>query len=359
MRFRPRHVYISSEVVICLDCGAAQFAARKADLRQFQKGNAAGEDDIVFSPGLAGVVRSIKILVVDDFQGFRRFVCSVLRQRADFEVAEASEGWEAIQRAKQLQPDLILLDIGLPGLDGLEVARRVQAEGPARILFVSGLSDPEVVREALRLGVGYVHKAHAQSDLVLAVEAVLEGKRFVGEGLEFSEDKNAEVSHRHEILVCSDDGALPEGLTRFIAGALNSGSPVIVQATELHLGRLLEKLRHEGVDIDTAIQRGTYISSDPAAPRDPARVLRAVRDLSEAAAEAGNKHPRVALCGERAGHFWAKGEADAAFCLEQFFSELAKANDVDILCVYPLTQGQEDDPTFKLICAEHSAVSYQ
>ena len=216
-----------------------------------------------------------------------------------------------------------------------------------------------MVREALRLGVGYVHKAHAQSDLVLAVEAVLEGKRFVGEGLEFSEDKNAEVSHRHEILVCSDDGALPEGLTRVIAGALNSGSPVIVQATELHLGRLLEKLRHEGVDIDTAIQRGTYISSDPAAPRDPARVLRAVRDLSEAAAEAGNKHPRVALCGERAGHFWANGEADAAFCLEQFFSELAKANDVDILCVYPLTQGQEDDPTFKLICAEHSAVSYQ
>ena len=140
MRFRPRHVYISSEVVICLDCGAAQFAVRKADLRQLQKGNAAGEDDIVFSPGLAGVVRSIKILVVDDFQGFRRFVCSVLRQRADFEVAEASEGWEAIQRAKQLQPDLILLDIGLPGLDGLEVARRVQAEGPARILFVSGLS---------------------------------------------------------------------------------------------------------------------------------------------------------------------------------------------------------------------------
>jgi hypothetical protein len=194
---------------------------------------------------------------------------------------------------------------------------------------------------------------------VLAVEAVLEGKRFVGEGLEFSKDKNAEVSHRHEILVCSDDGALLEGLTRFIAGALNSGSPVIVQATELHLGRLLEKLRHEGVDIDTAIQRGTYISSDPAAPRDPARVLRAVRDLSEAAAEAGKKHPRVALCGERAGHFWAKGEADAAFCLEQFFSELAKANDIDILCVYPLTQGQEDDPTFKLICAEHSAVSYQ
>ena len=82
MRFRPRHVCISSEVVICLDCGAAQFAGRKPDLRQLQKGNAAGEDDIVFSPGLAGVVRSIKILVVDDFQGFRRFVCSVLRQRA-------------------------------------------------------------------------------------------------------------------------------------------------------------------------------------------------------------------------------------------------------------------------------------
>ena len=302
---------------------------------------------------------SLKILVVDDSQDFRRFVRSVLQQKDEFQVAEASDGLQAIQKAKELQPDLILLDIGLPSLDGLEVARRVRAFGSVRILFVSEMSDPEIVLEALRLGAGYVRKVHVHSDLLPAIEAVLEGKRFVGKGLEFSEDKNAEVSHWHEILVCSDDDALLEGLTRFIAAALNSGNPVIVQTTELHQDRLIEKLRHKGVDIDAAIQRGTYISSDAAAPRDPSRVLAAVRDLSEAAARAGNKHPRVALCGERAAHFWAKGETDAAFCLERFFSELARANDVDILCVYPVTQGQEDDPTFKLICAEHSVVSYR
>jgi CheY-like chemotaxis protein len=309
--------------------------------------------------GEKGVVPSFKILVVDDAEDFRRFVRSVLQQRDEFQVAEASDGLQAIQKAKELQPDLILLDIGLPSLDGLEVARRVRAFGPVRILFVSGMSDPEVVREALRLGAGYVRKVHAHGDLLPAIEAVLEGKRFVGKGLEFTEDKNAEVSRWHEILVCSDDAAFLQGLTRFIAAALNRGNPVMVQTTELHQDRLIEKLRHEGVDIDAAIQRGTYISSDAAAPRDPSSVLAAVRDLSDAAARAGNKHPRVALCGERAVHFWAKGETEAAFCLERFFSELARANDVDILCVYLVTQGQEDDPTFKLICAEHSVVSYR
>jgi CheY-like chemotaxis protein len=95
---------------------------------------------------------SVKILVVDDFEEFRRLVCSALQQGPEFQVTLAPDGLEAVQKAKESQPDLILLDIGLPNLNGLEVARRVHALGPVRILFVSGLSDPEVVREALGLG---------------------------------------------------------------------------------------------------------------------------------------------------------------------------------------------------------------
>ena len=130
---------------------------------------------------------SVKILVVDDFEEFRRLVCSALQQGPEFQVTLAPDGLEAVQKAKESQPDLILLDIGLPNLNGLEVARRVHALGPVRILFVSGLSDPEVVREALGLGAGYVHKEHAQSDLLLAIERVLEGKRFVRSDSEFRE----------------------------------------------------------------------------------------------------------------------------------------------------------------------------
>ena len=127
-------------------------------------------------------MRDLRILIVDDFEAFRRFVSSTLRQRAEFRiVGEASDGWEAVQRANELQPDVILLDVGLPNLNGLEVARKVRALSPAKLLFISAFSDPDVVREAFRLGaLAFVHKPHAQSELILAIDAVLGGKRFVG-----------------------------------------------------------------------------------------------------------------------------------------------------------------------------------
>jgi CheY-like chemotaxis protein len=129
-------------------------------------------------------VRSLTILVVEDVDEFRRFVCSLLKSKAEFRIEVAADGLEAVQKAQELQPDLILLDIGLPKLHGLEVARRVRTLIPAtRILFVSALSDPDVVGEALNLGSGYVHKPSVQSDLLPAIEAVLKGERFVSRDL--------------------------------------------------------------------------------------------------------------------------------------------------------------------------------
>ena len=134
-------------------------------------------------------MRSFKILVVDDVEEFRRLVLLLLQQRAEFQVIQASDGLEAVQKAEELQPDLILLDIRLPNLNGIEVARRVGKLVPsAKILFLSQESSPEVVREALSLEVhGYVLKLSVHSDLLPAIEAVLGGGRFVSSGLEFSE----------------------------------------------------------------------------------------------------------------------------------------------------------------------------
>jgi CheY-like chemotaxis protein len=127
-------------------------------------------------------VRSFRILVVEDFEEFRRFVCLLLQQRPEFQITQASTGLEAVQRAEELQPDLILLDIGLPNLNGLEVAKRVLKLAPAvKILFLSQESDPDVEREAFRLGAqGYVYKPRSQTDLLPAIEAVLDLKQFVG-----------------------------------------------------------------------------------------------------------------------------------------------------------------------------------
>jgi DNA-binding NarL/FixJ family response regulator len=124
---------------------------------------------------------SIRVVVVDDFEPFRRFAISMLSKEPVFQVVgEAKDGEEAIQKVHTLKPDLVILDIGLPKLNGLEAARRIRRASNCKILFLTGNPYPEVMREALNAGAnGYVLKVDAASELWPALQAVLLGKRYV------------------------------------------------------------------------------------------------------------------------------------------------------------------------------------
>jgi CheY-like chemotaxis protein len=307
---------------------------------------------------------SHSILVVEDHEPFRRFVRASLAGRAETQTFEAADGPAAIEKAGTLQPDVILLDIGLPGLHGLDVARQLARIAPrSRVLFVSHEQDPGVIHETLRLGArGYVHKLLCDKDLMPAIDAVLEGRRFVSSILASGHHR------RHEVLFYSDDAVLINGFSRFVGDSIEAGHAVIVLATEPHRNGIVRALRETGIDIDSGIERGTCVLLDAAATLetimvdgapDRRRFLDGLRGLIAAASKAtGIEAPGVAICGECAGLLCANGDLDAAATIEQTGNDLVKACHVDLLCAYPLLRWRDDDLTFGRVCAQHSAVRY-
>ena len=344
-------------------------------------------------------MRSVRVLVVDDYEPIRQFVCSTLGKIPRLRiVGQASDGVEAVRKAEELQPDLILMDIGLPSLSGIEAARRIRKLAPmSKVLFLSQETSGDVVEEALRLGAsGYIVKAHAGSELLAAVEMVLQGEQFVSSGvadyvvsefrgaqahgtLSYKEtfasispprSQEARVPHRHEVQFYSDDASFLAGFVRFIEAALEAGNAVIAVVTESHRNSLLQRLQVHGVDVFAAIEKGSYIPLDVANTLstfmvndlpDSVRFLKIAGDLVAAAAKAANgDRPRVAACGECAPILWAQGRADAAIQLEHLWDEIAKTCDVDILCGYVLNgcQREQESHIYERICAEHSAVCF-
>jgi CheY-like chemotaxis protein len=114
-------------------------------------------------------------------------------------IGQASDGLEAVQKADALQPDLIVLDLGLPTLNGIEAARQIRKLVPkAKIIFLTQESSDDVMREAFSLGaLGYVVKDHAGSELLAAVDAVCQGRQFVGSAVVVSPvGRGAPISYR-------------------------------------------------------------------------------------------------------------------------------------------------------------------
>jgi len=129
----------------------------------------------------------IRTVLVDDHEVARRALRSVLRANPDIEVVgEATEGKEALRIVGELRPDIVLLDIGLPDISGIEVAPGIRTASPdSRIIFVSQHISIPMAKDALRGGAyGYVVKSDAGLDLLLAIEAATEGRTFVSRTLQ-------------------------------------------------------------------------------------------------------------------------------------------------------------------------------
>jgi DNA-binding NarL/FixJ family response regulator len=124
---------------------------------------------------------TIRILLVDDHPIVRQGLRTLLEGRTGWEVVgEASDGVEAVEKAKHLNPDVMVLDVTMPRMNGLEACRVLRRQVPQlEILFVTQHDSPQMMREALDVGArGYVVKSNAARDLLEAVEAVSQHRVF-------------------------------------------------------------------------------------------------------------------------------------------------------------------------------------
>lgn len=307
-----------------------------------------------------------RILVVDDFADWRHFVRSTLQKDPVLRiVAEASDGPEAVEKAQQLQPDLIVLDISLPTMNGIEVARQIAMRVPnAKILFFSETRSWDVVREALRIGLGYVIKADATAELLPAVEAALQGRRFLSSMFaghahnefyrQFSEKletvKSAaplapqNVRIRHEVEFYADDRSLVYGFARLVQRVLRVGNTAIVIASDAHRSEILSQSRAADLDIDSAIKERSYISLNATeilaaimhdGLPDPIRCENLVKEMIVGPAKRTHKaHGRMVMCAECAPILSYEGNTEGAIQLEHHWDEISPKYTIDTLCGY-------------------------
>ena len=319
---------------------------------------------------------TLRVLIVDDYEPWRAFILSSLQKWWQLQVVEeASDGQEAVQKSQRLQPDLILLDIGLPTMNGIEAARQIRQQSPnSRILFCSENLSPDVAEEALRTGAGgYLVKSDAGSDLLSAVTAVIQGKHFVSRklaGHAFAEiaDSGVVRDKGHVLQVYTEDTVLLDGLAALYCGSLAEGRSVAAIVTSSHQSGLEKRLRAQGVDVNEATQNGRLciLGADhalsefmePAGPSRERFLVQFGNMLRTLQAAPVAKRNGVVVFDEMVAVLLAQKKCDAVIRLEELWNELALTCSFYLCCAYP-ANAFGDGLTlvhYAEICAQHSEV---
>ena len=308
------------------------------------------------------------ILVAEDYAPFRDFVCEELQDRRDVQIACVGDGAAAVRAAAEMQPDLALLDIGLPELNGLAAARQIRARCPdTQIVFVSQEQSPDIIAAALDLGArGYILKMRASGYLRAMVDGILDGEQ--GPAAPDSGSGNAGAVREHSVQFCADDSVLLDTAGRVILGALERGDAAIAVLTRSHRDALDARLGRRRTNLDRAMTLGTLVTIDVdnlvAAMSDYREAdWGQLRDhfaatIAAAGAATGRRQPRVAIVGEISPALLASGQAGAAIRVERIGHELVMSPvlpTVHLTCLYPLLPPTAASLTG--ICATHSPVT--
>jgi DNA-binding NarL/FixJ family response regulator len=307
-----------------------------------------------------------RILIVDDFEPWRRHLRATLATQPECQiVGEAADGHQAVRKCEELKPDLVLLDINIPGINGIKAATRIFDVAPkAKILFLSAARDPATIRASLNAGAqGYILKANVASDLIPAIGGIRHGNCLFRAGV----DKPA-IFSAHAVHFYRDDETLCDNLSEFLHAAFSEFASAIVIATKAHHAALNKRLQTQGIDPHIAAIGDRYTALD--ASEMLGRFMDNRRPnldgfesimgplLRHAKAASGNPEGRVAVFGEMVGLLWDDRNFEAAIQLERSWNDLATSHHLDLLCAYPAGSFQALDMRgpYSDLCALHSTV---
>ena len=319
----------------------------------------------------------MRILIVDDSELMRRGIRSLLGKRTDWLVCgEAKDGLEATEKARELRPDVVLMDLSMPRMGGAEAIRILRAEFPDTAVIIVSQNDPDVLRRhAAELGAyGYIAKGDLTRDLVDMVERVggndrslpdsfylSRSVRAVEDGRGASADRKVAGGERvqkglaeawssvltgagprdHIVQLYQDQQFLNRAVCRFAAAAIANGEGVILIPTIAHWDAFKSRLKDE-VDVKAAEDRGqlTIVNADeflPAFLRDgmpdsPVFLALAANVVSRARGE--GRYPKVRCWGEMVSLLWERGDIAASMNLEDLFDQLAQQQNMAVFCSF-------------------------
>jgi DNA-binding NarL/FixJ family response regulator len=296
---------------------------------------------------------SIQILIADDHELFRRKVRSFIESQSGYRVCgEARDGIEAIEKVRQLRPEIVLMDINMPRMDGLKATRIINDDCPECSVIIITQNEMTIAREHARqvCAKGVVEKSHLTRDLIPVMRGVaMESESSIGQSKHPAASGDpwyglleSAAPRDHIVQLYQDQQFLNRAVCRFAAAAITNGEGVILVPTAAHWDAFRPRLESEGVDVKAAEKRGqlTVVDADNLLPtfmRDgmpdsPVFLGLAQNVVSQARGD--GRYPKVRWWGEMVNILWERGEVAASMQLEDQFDQLAHEQDIAIFCSF-------------------------